>query len=174
MANVFIISDQHYNHANFLTFVDDNNNLIRTGFSDVDHMNEVMIENHNNIVKDNDKVYFLGDVSISNVTKFDSIMSRLKGEKVLIKGNHDNLKLNNYAKWFKDIRSSHILDKFILSHIPIHNESFPKWCNGNIHGHLHQKIIMDNRYICACVEQPHINYTPISLENIKKIIDRRT
>lgn len=106
-------------------------------------------------------------------------MPQLNGTKVLIKGNHDNLKLSQYQKYFKDIRGSHSIDKYVLSHIPLHPEAIGSWALGNIHGHTHEKNIMinvpdrvveanqrkDHRYINVSVEQ--INYTPIAYEDLK-------
>lgn len=168
MSNIFLISDQHYSHANFLNFLDVAGNKIRPFFN-VEEMDEYMIFCHNSVVRPQDKVYFLGDVCFSLKT-LDRIMPQLNGTKVLIKGNHDNLKLAQYQKYFKDVRGSHQLDEFVLSHIPLHPDSLGRWAKGCIHGHTHEKHIMldgvkDPRYINVCVEQ--INYTPISLEEIK-------
>ena len=171
MSNTFLISDTHWSHANFLSFKDEEGNQIRK-FNSVEEMDELMIENWNKTVKSQDKVYHLGDVCFSLRT-LDRIMPRLNGTKVLIKGNHDNLKLAQYHKHFKDVRGSHQLDKFVLSHIPLHPESLGRWAKGNIHGHLHERHVMlggvkDSRYLNVCVEQ--INYTPVSLEDIKSKI----
>lgn len=172
--NIFLISDQHYNHSNILGFKRSDGTLLRPGFDDVNHMNEHMIECHNKVVRPNDKIYFLGDVAMGNATTFDKIMARLNGEKVLIKGNHDGLKLSQYAKWFKDVRAYHVMDKFVLSHIPIHVESLSRW-RANLHGHLHYQTVKlpngqpDDRYLCLCMEQHHINYTPIAFEEIRKM-----
>lgn len=167
----FLISDHHFNHHNILNFKRDDGTPLRV-FDNTSHMNEYMIECHNKVVGVNDKVYFLGDVAMGNVTEFDNIMCRLNGEKILIKGNHDCLKLANYVKWFKDIRATHILDKFILSHIPIHVESLGRW-KANIHGHTHYRAVEssphheDKRYYSVCVERQ--NYTPVDFEYIRSL-----
>jgi calcineurin-like phosphoesterase family protein len=134
-------------------------------------MDENMVENWNKVVKPNDRVYHLGDVCFKNAY-LQAIIPRLNGYKnaVLIKGNHDSLKLSQYAQYFKDIRACHQLDRFILTHIPIHPESLSRW-KANIHGHLHGNIVKlpdgspDNRYINVSVEQ--IDYTPIAFETIR-------
>jgi len=95
----------------------------------------------------------------------EKVFAELNGTKILIKGNHDNLKLSQYQQIFKDIRSYHILDNFILSHIPIHPDSLYRW-KANIHGHLHANKIDDPRYINISVE--HTNFTPIDFEDIRK------
>lgn len=168
MSNTFLISDNHFGHDNFLSFQDEAGNKIRT-FSNVEEMDEHMIEKWNSVVKPSDKVYHLGDVCFS-FKVLEKIMPRLNGIKVLIKGNHDNLKMSQYMQFFKDVRASHQLDKFVLTHIPIHTDSIGRGAKGNIHGHTHERCVMldgikDSRYINVCVEQT--NYTPISLEELK-------
>lgn len=169
MSDTFLISDTHWSHSNFLNFLDEAGNKIRP-FISVEEMDEYMIEKWNSVVRPNSKVYHLGDVCFNKKT-LDIIMPRLNGTKVLIKGNHDNLKLTQYQEYFKDVRASHQLDKYVLTHIPLHPDHMGRWADGNIHGHLHQLRVMkdgveDLRYINVSVEC--INYTPIPLEEIKK------
>lgn len=170
----FLISDQHYKHGNILRFKRDDGTPLRPEFSCVQEMDEHMIDRHNAVVGPGDKVYFLGDILIGNASKFDEIMPRLNGSKILIKGNHDLLKLSNYVKYFKDIRAYSRLDKCILSHIPIRKDSL-KPTETNIHGHLHYRNVLtdsviDHQYFCVCVEQPHMKYTPIDFEKIRSIL----
>ena len=134
-----------------------------------------MVHNHNKVVAPNDKVYFLGDVTMRK--KHLPILGRMNGKKVLVKGNHDMEGAKEYLKYFYDLRGSHVLDKYILTHIPIHTASIERW-NGNIHGHLHSNKVMmpcfdveDPRYFCASVE--NINYTPIPFEDVKRIMRER-
>lgn len=160
-SKIFLISDTHFGHSNILTFLKKDGSKVRE-FSSVEEMNEVMIERWNNVVQPMDKVYHLGDVLFSNKW-LDLIMPRLNGTKVLIKGNHDNLKPSQYLKYFKDIRAYHVLNKTVLSHIPIHPVSLERW-KGNIHGHLHTGSLENNKYFNVSVER--INYTPIEFEEV--------
>lgn len=176
MSNIFLISDQHYGHANCLNFfLKDEVTKLRPGFSCVEEMDEFMVEQHNSVVTKSSKVYFLGDVAMSH--KNLPILARLNGEKILIKGNHDKAKLSQYAPYFKDVRGSHQLDYFLLTHIPVHPMNLYRF-PVNIHGHLHDGRVLkddgtiDHRYFCVCVEQ--INYTPISLEFIKSQLKNQT
>ena len=163
MGKILLTSDTHWGHANILTFKRDDGTPLRP-FSSREEMDETMVDNWNKVVGPNDKIYLLGDVGFKNATFFEGIFSRLNGTKVLIKGNHDQLKLSVYMKYFKDIRAVHQLDKIILSHIPIHPESIGRW-RGNIHGHTHVNKLSDHRYFNVCVE--HTNYTPIDFEEIR-------
>jgi len=163
MSKVFLISDTHFGHKNILTFLNQDGSKLRD-FASVEEMDETMIDNWNKTVSKNDKVYHLGDLVFSN-RKLQEVMPRLNGTKVLIKGNHDNLKLSQYMQFFKDVRAYHILDKMLLSHIPVFVGSMERW-GINIHGHLHGNNVPDPRYINVSVEQ--INFTPIDFEEIRE------
>ncbi len=160
----FLISDTHFGHANILNFKRADGEVLRK-FHDVHHMNEYMINAWNQVVNEGDKVYHLGDVGFTSFTKLKEIFDRLKGTKVLIKGNHDNFKMSQYAQIFKDVRATHALNGIVLSHIPIHPYSLDRW-RGNVHGHLHSNVISDPRYLNVSVEQ--INYTPIDFNTVEK------
>jgi calcineurin-like phosphoesterase family protein len=174
MANIFFCSDHHFYHQNILTFKRDDGTPLRE-FQDVNHMNEIMVQRHNERVRPNDKVYFLGDVTMSRNARGLEILGRMNGEKVLIKGNHDLCKPQQYLQYFKDIRGSHQFDGMILTHIPIHPDSLARW-GLNVHGHLHYQVVRlplsqipDRRYYNVSMER--INYTPVSLEEVKKHVN---
>lgn len=153
-----------FGHENILNFKTAEGNLLRK-FSDIYHHDEFIISNWNKTVGPDDKVYHLGDVGFISFTKMKAIFDRLNGTKILIKGNHDNYKLSQYAQIFKDIRAYHVLDRFVLSHVPIHPNSLDRWA-ANIHGHLHSNTIDDPKYINICVE--HTYYTPVDFEDIRR------
>lgn len=172
-GNTWVISDPHFDHANILSFTDDNGKPIRP-FKSVEDMNETMIENWNNVVHPDDRVYLLGDVAFHPRT-FQKIIPRLKGRIVLVPGNHEPPKMRKYFDLFDDVRGYVVKKGFIMSHIPIHPGSLSRWAI-NIHGHTHVNKVMvdedyqscapyaDPRYVCVCVEQ--IGYTPKLLSKI--------
>lgn len=170
MTKTFIISDTHFGHHNILSFKRKDGTPLRD-FKFISEHDEFLIENWNSVVKPKDKIYHLGDVGFLSFTKLSESLSRLNGTKILIKGNHDHFKVSQYQQYFKDIRSYHILDHFILSHIPIHPESLYRW-KGNIHGHVHDNSLSDSRYINVSVE--NINYTPINFEEIRELFNNDT
>ena len=168
MSKTFLIGDTHFGHSNILTFKKANGEPLRR-FANITEHDEYLIYRWNLTVKPEDKVYHLGDIGFKSWTQLDYILSRLNGTKVLIKGNHDNFKLSQYAQHFKDVRASHQLDKFLLTHIPIHPDSLSRWV-GNIHGHVHSNSLDDPRYINVSVEQLD-DYAPVDFERIKKDYD---
>jgi calcineurin-like phosphoesterase family protein len=172
MGNTFLISDSHFGHANtFLKFKQADGVTPLRPFTSVEEMDETMVENWNRVVKPHDKVYHLGDVVINR--KYLSTLGRLNGDKVLIKGNHDIWHLKDFAEHFRDIRGYHVMDGLIMSHVPIHVDSLARF-GCNVHGHLHiNRVLMaggsiDPRYFNVGVEC--INYTPMSLEDVKSAI----
>lgn len=184
MSNTFLISDTHFSHVNtWKTFKLADGITPMRPFSSTEEMDETMISNWNSVVKPIDKVYHLGDIAACSATKLRIIFSRLNGDKVLIKGNHDVDKLSLYQELFKDVRGSHLLDNLVLTHIPVNRGSLDRW-RGNIHGHLHNYFVRkvigvdvktgdfkysndpDPKFECVSVER--IDYTPIPFETINK------
>lgn len=175
MPAVWLVSDTHFGHEKTCTVFKREDGSPLRPFSCAEEMDEYMIKVWNERVKPNDKVYHLGDVVISR--KFLSVLGRLNGDKVLIRGNHDIFKLEDYTQYFRDIRGYHVMNGMILSHVPIHSDSMARF-GTNIHGHLHAGRVMKNNgygskvvdpiYHCVCVEQT--NFAPILFEDVQKRI----
>jgi calcineurin-like phosphoesterase family protein len=126
----------------------------------------------------------LGDVVINR--KSLRILHRLNGDKVLIRGNHDIFRDEEYRTYFRELRAYHVLNGMILSHIPVHEASLGRF-GVNIHGHTHTNRVKracgvdaktgtvlysdenDVRYHCVCVEQT--DFRPILLEDVYKRIE---
>ena len=173
MANIFITSDTHFGHQGVCEFMRADRETKLRPWDTAAEMDEAMVERWNSIVSPTDKVYHLGDVVMNR--RALATVGRLNGEKVLIKGNHDIFRLEDYTKYFKDVRAYHILSGMIMSHIPIHEESLGRF-GTNIHGHLHANMVMKDgvlhpRYYNECVANH--KYGPISLEDVKKEISER-
>lgn len=185
MPSVFLTSDTHFGHVNICKFTNYDGSKTRP-WDSVEEMDEDMVQRWNETVGPNDKVYHLGDVVINR--KSLQILDRLNGDKVLIKGNHDIFKLNDYTKYFRDVRAYHVMNGCILSHVPVHKDSIARF-GANIHGHLHANRVrkprgvnvktgeilysndIDPDYFCVSVE--HTDYRPILFEDvIQKIKDQ--
>ncbi len=136
--NIFLTADTHFGHQGVCEFVREDGSPLRP-WNNSEEMDEELVKRWNETVRPNDKVYHLGDVTISK--KALITLGRLNGTKILIKGNHDVHKLSNYIPYFKDIRAYHVMDKIIMSHIPVHPDSKGRFI-ANIHGHLHSRRVM--------------------------------
>jgi calcineurin-like phosphoesterase family protein len=161
MTNIWFMADPHYGHQGVTKFLNKDGSKLRP-WDSVEEMDEALVENHNAVVKPKDKVYILGDVVINR--KALKTLALLKGDLILVKGNHDIFKLEDYTPYFRDIRAYCVIDNLISSHIPLHPESKGRF-RGNIHGHLHSNKLEDPWYQCVSMEQ--INYTPIAFEELK-------
>jgi len=179
MPSVFLVSDTHFGHAGVCRFTHENTGVKIRPWTDPDEMDEAMVKLWNERVKPTDKVYHLGDVVINR--KSLKIMSRLNGDKVLIRGNHDIFKDEDYRQYFRELRAYHVMNGMILSHIPVHADSLGRF-GVNIHGHLHTRRVKkargvdartgevlysdepDVRYHCVCVEQT--GFAPILFEDV--------
>ena len=174
MPSVFLVSDTHFGHTGVCRFMQKDGVTKLRPWTDPREMDEEMVKRWNERVKPNDKVYHLGDVVINR--KSLSIMYRLNGDKVLIRGNHDIFKDEEYRQHFRELRAYHVMNGMILSHIPIHEASLGRF-GVNIHGHTHANRVMkldygreivDTRYHCVCVEQT--DFAPILFEDVMKRI----
>lgn len=170
MPNVFLVSDTHFGHKGVCQFLRDDGTKLRPWDTPED-MDEAMVKAWNDTVGPKDKVYHLGDVVINR--RALATLHRLNGDKVLIKGNHDIFRMEEYALFFRDIRGCHVMNNMILTHIPVHPEQLHRFSH-NIHGHLHNRVVLDNqgkpdpKYVNVCVE--HTNFRPIAYEDVMKRI----
>jgi calcineurin-like phosphoesterase family protein len=183
MPAIFLVSDTHFGHMGVCKFTRNDGVTKLRPWTDPDEMDEEMVKRWNETVRPNDKVYHLGDVVINR--KALKTLSRLNGDKVLIRGNHDIFRDDEYREYFRELRAYHVMNGMILSHIPVHEESLGRF-GVNIHGHLHANRVMkprgfdvkkgtmlysndiDPRYHCVCVEQT--DFTPILFEDVIKRI----
>ena len=169
-GRTWVCADHHFGHANILNFTDKDGNKIRGArFKSIEDHDQSIVAWHNERVKPEDRVYMLGDVAINR--RYLWLIGQLVGRLVLVKGNHDIFKLDDYRKHFDDIRAYVVqLDgdhnKVILSHIPIHPDSLGRF-GTNIHGHYHNNKIDDKRYKCVSLE--HTDYKPIQIHEALKL-----
>lgn len=135
---VWVTSDLHFYHKNIIKYSPNTR-----PYSDVNEMNESMQIEWNTKVHPNDTVYILGDVAFSNAQQAASILCRLNGRKILIKGNHDSklVKQPDFCQFFEDIHDYFVLSyegfRVIMFHFPI--IEWDQCHRGSIllHGHLH-------------------------------------
>lgn len=155
MSNVLFISDLHLGHSKVLEFSRD----YRWGATIEEHCAD-LVKCWNERVTKRDTIYVLGDICFD--TAYLPLLKELKGTKLLVRGNHDNiLTATEWLEYFDDIFGIKSYKEYWLSHAPVH----PAELRGkqNIHGHTHSKYIVesvdcfdndlrDRRYINVCVE----------------------
>jgi calcineurin-like phosphoesterase family protein len=110
---------------------------------------KIIKENWNGVVHNNDNVYILGDIGKEGGNKDNEylceIISTLKGNKILVQGNHEKLADNRLRQLFvgvvpyKEIIDNYngMSHKLVLSHYPIlfWNGQHKGWIH--LYGHVH-------------------------------------
>jgi len=123
-------------------------------------------------IRKSDVVYVMGDAAFTD----DDLVAlgNLRGRKILIKGNHDDMTSTALqTSVFEEIHGIIKYKAMWLSHAPVH----PAELRGkkNAHGHVHQHSIrtwygtLDKRYYNTCVDVvfPKTGNVFVNLETIK-------
>lgn len=166
---ICVFSDAHFDHTNII------HRFVHRPFYSTRQMNEELRANWNDAVKENDTVYFLGDLSVGRHRRpIDYWLDRLNGEIFHIRGNHDTDVITN-AIVLPEIYGIKYCDyKFLLMHDPKHRPfGYDGWI---IHGDKHNNDLKDypfinqkNKTVNVCAEV--VNYTPISLDTLILMIE---
>lgn len=182
MSNIFFTSDEHYGHRSIIKFCN-------RPFADISEMQEKLIENHNKVVGKGDLVYHLGDMFWRTTTVKDAldIRYRLNGNHYYILGNHEELLesakyLYESFVWVKSAENIHPTG---YPNIYLHHYACRVW-NGShrnswhLYGHSHAMLpeanptgTMDESPLSFDVGVDAQNYTPISIEDVKKKMDEK-
>jgi calcineurin-like phosphoesterase family protein len=170
---VWFTSDTHFGHQNIIKH--SRNDQWKTS----QEMDEFLIEQWNSVVKKNDRVYHFGDFAwMARDAK--KIRPRLNGFIRLIVGNHDDIPSLAAAGLFSRVMlwrhfgitsNEDIEIEFTGTHIPLRDDQFRHGHQFNVHGHMHDKILDDPRYVNICVEQT--NYRPLHVTELMAIFNER-
>jgi len=178
----YVISDTHFYHNNIIRYCN-------RPFNNVSYMNDFIIKNWNSIVKEDDIIYHLGDFAIGwdkekYKTKkecYTDLMSKLNGQKILIKGNHDRETDNFYLDiGFNEVYPYLEKGSILLIHYPIIIDNnakrfmkdelieFINQFNINkysevIHGHIHNSNYKPKKHRNVSIEMTE--YKPVKLNN---------
>ncbi|MBO5605755.1 MAG: metallophosphoesterase [Acidaminococcaceae bacterium] len=175
---IFFTSDLHFYHEKII-------HHCNRPFQDAQVMNEKIINNWNSIVRPEDDVFILGDVTMKGPEKAFAVLSRLAGNKFLIKGNHDyfldDKEWQQYAWVFRWVKDYHELvwknQKFILFHYPI--TEWDDYFKGSIHlhGHQHNQKVYNHQQRQANLRRYDVGvdaneYYPVSIHLIIDFFSR--
>lgn len=170
---IYLTSDLHFCHNREFLYGP-------RGFSCIEDMNEGIIENWNKIITNDDDVYILGDLMLSDTNKGLKCLGRLNGKLHIFRGNHDTeTRLVRYFECanVKSIQEASYLKyqgyHFYLNHYPVMCSTFNvdrslKKQLINLCGHSHTRkwyTHMDNGLIYHCELDAHVN-RPITIEKI--------
>ena len=159
--NVWFTSDLHFGHNNICKY--------RTQFKTEEEHRTCLKDNICSVVRPKDILWILGDSVFTEETLDD--LKSLPGVKKLIIGNHCAQHFDQKLLYdcFKSVHGLFKKYRCWLSHAPVHPDELRGYFN--IHGHSHNHIIDDLRYINICPE--HHNFFPRDLSWIREEIKRR-
>lgn len=86
-SGVFFTSDTHFGHSKIIDYC-------KRPFSSIEEHDKTLIQNWNNVVRQDDIVFHLGDFAYGNSQFVSNIIKQLNGNIILIKGNHDLRNMN--------------------------------------------------------------------------------
>lgn len=177
----YYISDLHLGHYNIIK-------MCNRPFEIVEEMQEKITENWNNVVKNDDHVYILGDLFYRFDGNMETFLKSLHGHKHLIIGNHDGRLLKNKrvcnsfesVDYYKEVDD--IIDcrpvQVIMCHYPI-----VEW-NGffrnsiHLYGHIHNNTTNDTYQIVKHLNHAYnvgadiLNFTPCTLSQVRKMNEK--
>ncbi len=137
MADRWYISDHHLGHYNILQYG-------KRPFNSLAEMHDALVQFHNELVKPQDHVSFLGDFTLKRGGRLDrewiaTEVRRYNGHKRFYLGNHDHMPVEFYrqAGFEKVYATWRSEEGFISSHFPLHPRSLGS-ATANVHGHIHQ------------------------------------
>jgi len=160
MSKSYFTSDWHFGHKAILKY--------RPQFSSIQEHNQTFIDNFNKVVRKRDIVYFLGDIAFTEESI--QLLKFLKPcRKILYLGNHDTLHTSEYLEYFDEVHALRSRKGYWVSHCPIHPQEMRKR-KGNIHGHLHESILDDERYFDVSPEKH--NFELVDFEDIKAYFNK--
>jgi calcineurin-like phosphoesterase family protein len=151
---VYVWSDLHLGHNNILNY--------RDNFSSLQEHKEFIVNQYCSIITKRDKIFLLGDVAFDLASL--KLIKSLPGYKHLILGNHDlerGPKFTDLVGVYDKVDAMVKYKNLWLTHAPIH----PEELRGKkyVHGHTHNVIIEDQRYINVCIEHAP---RPVPIEHI--------
>ena len=164
MSIVRFIADLHLGHQFIAT---------HRGFESVEQHDEHIIEQWNSVVHKRDLTYILGDVTMEKADSY-VLLDRLNGTKRVVLGNHDLPK--HIPKLLQHVQSVSGMEKYkgiFLTHCPIHPMELEHRVSRNIHGHIHNHVVMlldsgledpDPRYHCVSCER--VDFIPRTLKEL--------
>lgn len=177
---IFLTSDTHFMHdVDFL--------YEPRGFTNIEDMNEAIVERWNKIVKSGDIVYHLGDTMLKDTARGCELMKRLNGQIFLIWGNHDSDARKNaifencpnvIGGWYAYVIKHNKMNIY-LSHYPTITANYDEKHFSqhvlNLHGHTHQQknFMYPNNPFCYHVGMDSHNCTPVHIDEVMADVRQR-
>lgn len=171
IPKIFVTSDLHFCHDRAFVYEP-------RGFSNVEEMNQAIVERWNAVVQPEDIVYVLGDIMLNNNEEGIRLFNSLNGYKRIVLGNHDTATRQALYKECEKVESVELAAMlkykgyhFFMTHYPcltsnLEKESL-KQSTLNLYGHTHQQtnFFQDIPYMYHVGMDSH-DCTPVHIDKI--------
>ena len=174
---IYFTSDLHFCHDREFLYKP-------RGFNNVEDMNNAIVQRWNNVVKQDDDVYILGDLMLKDNERGCKFVESLNGKLHIVFGNHDtDNRIVLYSGLSNVVEAAHAIRlrwngySFFLTHYPCLCGSLEKDAKHNIinlFGHTHSKELFyeDRPYMYNVALDAH-NCTPVDIHRVLDDIDRK-
>lgn len=188
---IYITSDLHVMHYGIVG--PDSFLRTRKHFKDVVEFEAHIIKTFNNKVKDNDTVIIAGDIAMNAQPKYIfDFLSKLNGQIILIKGNHDSSRDLNYIK-----KNNFTIDRnrpkfvihdvgFILkhnkkvyhiTHYPMDMGSYKSNLR-NLCGHIHDRVAPFPSSLNIGIDSPEVRHSrpfgePVLIDEAAELLEKK-
>src|SRR5574344_150103 len=181
----YITSDWHFFHKNM---IGENGFIsVRKKYKTIEQMNEALLLSINSLVTNDDVLIHCGDISMNSKHKeVYNLLTQLKGQLILIKGNHDTSKLftyiNNNNYLLGNGKSKFVTEEvgrrfkkdgsvFYITHYPLHIGENRKNMY-NLCGHIHENYAQFSNILNVGVDSPEhpFGFQPMLLEDAINLV----
>ena len=170
---IWVTSDLHLNHKRVPLF--SSTSLEQNGLSyikSVDDWNEMIISRINQLVREQDTLWILGDVGFGSTENLKQLISRINGHKILVMGNHDKFSLTTaYRLGFEQVYDGPTFlpgsrGMILLSHAPAFEAYASPYIACNLHGHIHEGALTLPRFFNMNIAMNE--YYPVNIDKFLK------
>lgn len=162
---IWFTSDWHLGHYNIIK-------SCNRPFKTVEEMDKIIIDNCFELIKSNDTLYFLGDMSMKRYIfeKTIDLFIKNKINLIFIKGNHDVIR--NYYRYEMMLETSINGQYITMCHYPMISWNKSHYGSWLLYGHTHNgNIPLNGKMMNVGIDKN--NFKPINFDQIKEYMDKQ-
>ncbi len=137
MRDIWFTADFHLGHRNILRYC-------HRPFDTVEQMNATLLDRLNELIKERDLLYFLGDFCLGSADTAQSYLRQIRCKNIhVVFGNHDRVlrKLPDHFIWAKDLAEVSVSSqKIVLCHYALRVWNHSHHGSWHLYGHSHGNL----------------------------------
>ena len=191
MEKIWFTADTHFSHKNILLHCPGRSDAGGFELGDIPAHNKWLEEMWNSTVSKRDTVYVLGDFAFGPTEDAVKLLDRLKGNKILIVGNHDKTSDHIFGRFkiithirmqvFKKTVFDFLDEDFMvfMCHYPMVTWASKHYGSVNLHGHCHGNLDSYNEEstdlrVDVGIDGKLANYGLVDLETVYHYFKEKT